>query len=189
MIQPRWTKTNIIRQPNPYQLQTSDIYTTGRTLQKWHFFFLTSSPFLSANSRENFLCVISRATGSRSREVEEMELEVRVVGGIESCFVSLPLPFIQTLQSTHLGFLPPVLALELRSRRTCESWHLAWSGSASRSPAIEVIPIPIALPFRSFEPRLDVKRFVIRLEVLKILGFCLFGSFNRKGSGQGIIGI
>ncbi|RWR98009.1 peroxisome biogenesis protein 1 isoform X1 [Cinnamomum micranthum f. kanehirae] len=67
-----------------------------------------------------------------------MELEVRVVGGIESCFVSLPLSFIQTLQSTHIGFLPPVLALEIRSRRTGECWHLAWSGSASRSPAIEV---------------------------------------------------
>lgn len=67
-----------------------------------------------------------------------MELEVRVVGGIESCFVSLPVSFIQTLQSTHQGFLPPVLALEIRSRRTGECWHLAWSGSASRSPAIEV---------------------------------------------------
>ncbi|KAL0314374.1 UNVERIFIED_CONTAM: Peroxisome biogenesis protein 1 [Sesamum angustifolium] len=39
-----------------------------------------------------------------------MEFEVRVVGGIESCFVSLPLSLIQTLQS---GYLPPILAIEL----------------------------------------------------------------------------
>ncbi|XP_077232487.1 peroxisome 1 isoform X2 [Tasmannia lanceolata] len=66
-----------------------------------------------------------------------MEFEVKVIGGIESCFVSLPLSLIQTLQSTHLGFLPPVLALELRSRAG-GLWNLAWSGSASKSSAIEV---------------------------------------------------
>ncbi|CAA6671838.1 unnamed protein product [Spirodela intermedia] len=66
-----------------------------------------------------------------------MEFEVRLVGGIESCFVSLPLPLIQTLQSTAGGILPPVLGLELRSRDG-GCWKLAWSGSASRSPVIEV---------------------------------------------------
>ncbi|KAL3641202.1 hypothetical protein CASFOL_016170 [Castilleja foliolosa] len=59
-----------------------------------------------------------------------MEFEVRAVGGIEGCFVSLPLPLIQTLQS---GYLPPVLAIELR----CDSrlWQVAWCGSASSSPS------------------------------------------------------
>ncbi|KAF5200132.1 Atp-dependent zinc metalloprotease ftsh [Thalictrum thalictroides] len=70
-----------------------------------------------------------------------MEFEVRIVGGIESCFVSLPLSLIQTLQSTRSGFLPPVLALELRSLTTNNQnlWHVAWSGSASSSSsAIEI---------------------------------------------------
>ncbi|KAJ8510883.1 hypothetical protein OPV22_001317 [Ensete ventricosum] len=67
-----------------------------------------------------------------------MELEVRAVGGMESCFVSLPLFLIQTLEKTRGGFLPPVLALELRSRSGGGCWNLAWSGSASRSAAIEV---------------------------------------------------
>nr|XP_029116222.1 peroxisome biogenesis protein 1 isoform X2 [Elaeis guineensis] len=66
-----------------------------------------------------------------------MELEVRVVGRIESCFVSLPLPFIHTLESTRGGFLPSFLALELRSR-SGDHWNVAWSGSASKSSAIEV---------------------------------------------------
>ncbi|XP_058106918.1 peroxisomal ATPase PEX1 isoform X2 [Magnolia sinica] len=82
-----------------------------------------------------------------------MEFEVRVVGGMESCFVSLPLSLIQTLQSTHLGLLPPILALELRSRRSSDDcWHLAWSGSASKSSAIEVaqqLAECISLPDRS----------------------------------------
>ncbi|CAA0831690.1 Peroxisome biogenesis protein 1, partial [Striga hermonthica] len=63
-----------------------------------------------------------------------MEFEVRVVGGIESCFVSLPLPLIQTLQS---GYLPPILAVELR----CDArlWQVAWCGAASSSPySIEI---------------------------------------------------
>ncbi|PKU63684.1 peroxisome biogenesis protein 1 isoform X1 [Dendrobium catenatum] len=66
-----------------------------------------------------------------------MELEVKVVGGIESCFVSLPLSLIHTLQSTSGGFLPPVLAIELRSYSGA-SWSVAWSGSASKSSSIEV---------------------------------------------------
>ncbi|KZV23186.1 peroxisome biogenesis protein 1 [Dorcoceras hygrometricum] len=59
-----------------------------------------------------------------------MEFEVRIVAGAESCFVSLPLSLIQTLQS---GYLPPVLALELRS--DARQWHVAWCGSASTSPS------------------------------------------------------
>ncbi|XP_078428724.1 peroxisome 1 [Wolffia australiana] len=66
-----------------------------------------------------------------------MELEVRAVPGIESCFVSLPLPFLHALQSTAAGPLPPVLALDLRSPDG-RCWKLAWSGSASTSSAIEV---------------------------------------------------
>ncbi|KAG1365096.1 Peroxisome biogenesis protein 1 [Cocos nucifera] len=69
-----------------------------------------------------------------------MELEVRVVGAIESCFVSLPLPFIHTLESTRGGFLPSFLALELRSR-SGDHWNVAWSGSASMSSAIEVLAV------------------------------------------------
>uniref|UniRef100_A0A5B7BPC2 Peroxisomal ATPase PEX1 n=1 Tax=Davidia involucrata TaxID=16924 RepID=A0A5B7BPC2_DAVIN len=65
-----------------------------------------------------------------------MELEVRVVGGIESCFVSLPPLLIQTLQSTPSGSLPPFL--ELRSSDSDDIWNVAWSGSASTSSAIEI---------------------------------------------------
>ncbi|KAK9139958.1 hypothetical protein Scep_009639 [Stephania cephalantha] len=70
-----------------------------------------------------------------------MELEVRIVGNIETNFVSLPLSFIKTLQSTHTASpLPPLLALELKSRidDTNLVWNVAWSGSASTSSAIEV---------------------------------------------------
>ncbi|KAM0950778.1 putative AAA+ ATPase domain, ATPase, AAA-type, core, aspartate decarboxylase-like domain superfamily [Dioscorea sansibarensis] len=66
-----------------------------------------------------------------------MEVEVKVVPGIDSCFASLPLSLIYALQSTAAGPLPPVLAFELRSR-SGDSWNIAWSGSASRSSAIEV---------------------------------------------------
>ncbi|KAL3845479.1 hypothetical protein ACJIZ3_002882 [Penstemon smallii] len=62
-----------------------------------------------------------------------MEFEVRVIGGIESCFISLPLSLIQTLQS---GYLPPILAIELRS--DTRLWHVAWCGSASSSSSIEI---------------------------------------------------
>ncbi|KAI3965795.1 hypothetical protein MKX01_010752 [Papaver californicum] len=72
-----------------------------------------------------------------------MELDVRVVSGIDSCFVSLPLSLLQTLQSTRsLGSLPPVLSLELRSHNHHQDdeklWHVAWSGSASNSSSIEI---------------------------------------------------
>ncbi|XP_026395273.1 peroxisome biogenesis protein 1-like isoform X1 [Papaver somniferum] len=71
-----------------------------------------------------------------------MELDVRVVSGIDSCFVSLPLSLIQTLQSTRsFGSLPPVLSLELRSQHHQDDeqlWHVAWSGSASSSSSIEI---------------------------------------------------
>ncbi|PKA56054.1 hypothetical protein AXF42_Ash015539 [Apostasia shenzhenica] len=70
-----------------------------------------------------------------------MELEVRAVGEIASCFASLPLRLIQALQSTAGGFLPPLLALELKSHSGA-SWHVAWSGSASKSSAIEVPLVP-----------------------------------------------
>ncbi|KAK3009037.1 hypothetical protein RJ639_014621 [Escallonia herrerae] len=67
-----------------------------------------------------------------------MELEVRVVAGMESCFVSLPLLLIQTLESTRSAPLPPFLALQLRPRSSDCLWHVAWTGSASASPAIEI---------------------------------------------------
>lgn len=66
-----------------------------------------------------------------------MEFEVKLVGGIENCYVSLPLLLIQTLQSTRSGLLPQVLALELRSSNG-DLWVIAWSGSASTSSSIEV---------------------------------------------------
>lgn len=63
------------------------------------------------------------------------------MGGIENCFVSLPLPVIQTLESTRsgLGHLPQVLALELRSLKDHHLWRVAWSGATSNSSAIEVL--------------------------------------------------
>ncbi|KAM1796138.1 hypothetical protein ACFX11_036406 [Malus domestica] len=66
-----------------------------------------------------------------------MEFEVRLVGGIDNCFVSLPLSLIQTLHSSSPS-LPPVLALELRSSSTADRWNVAWSGATSASQAIEV---------------------------------------------------
>lgn len=65
---------------------------------------------------------------------------MRLVGGIENCFVSLPLSLIQTLDSTRsgLGPLPQVLALELRSLNDHQLWRVAWSGATSTSSAIEV---------------------------------------------------
>ncbi|QCD82820.1 peroxin-1 [Vigna unguiculata] len=65
-----------------------------------------------------------------------MEFEVKVVGGIDSCFVSLPLSLIQTLQSTRSTPLPEILALELRSPP--HTWFVSWSGATSDSSAIEV---------------------------------------------------
>lgn len=64
---------------------------------------------------------------------------MRAVGGIESCFVSLPLHLIQTLlQTSSSSSLSSFLALELRSRSTGDFWHVAWCGSPSSSPAIEI---------------------------------------------------
>ncbi|XP_054777758.1 peroxisomal ATPase PEX1 isoform X2 [Prosopis cineraria] len=66
-----------------------------------------------------------------------MELEVKLVGSIDNCFVSLPLPLIQLLHSTRSAPLPHILALELRSRSD-DPWVVAWSGATSASNAIEV---------------------------------------------------
>ncbi|XP_062012327.1 peroxisomal ATPase PEX1 isoform X1 [Rosa rugosa] len=66
-----------------------------------------------------------------------MEFEVKLVGAIEDCYVSLPLPLIQTLHSSSPS-LPPVLALDLRSSSNDDRWTVAWSGATSSSPAIEV---------------------------------------------------
>ncbi|KAJ7969258.1 Peroxisome biogenesis protein 1 [Quillaja saponaria] len=66
-----------------------------------------------------------------------MEFEVKLVGGIENCFASLPLSLIQTLESTRSGLLPQVLGLELRSGFD-DLWVVAWSGATSTSSAIEV---------------------------------------------------
>ncbi|XP_022954952.1 peroxisome biogenesis protein 1 isoform X1 [Cucurbita moschata] len=72
-----------------------------------------------------------------------MELEVRTVGGMENCFVSLPLVFIQTLErrsgsGSAMGGLPEFLVLELRDSSSDEVWTVAWSGASSSSAAIEV---------------------------------------------------
>eukprot|EP01018_Ginkgo_biloba_P029575 Gb_20751 [translate_table: standard] len=71
-----------------------------------------------------------------------MEVDVRSVPGMQSCFAALPLHLIQTLQTTYSGFLPPLLALEIRpldhTKTKASSWHLAWIGAASQSTAIEV---------------------------------------------------
>lgn len=66
-----------------------------------------------------------------------MEVEVRTVAGAENCYASLPLSLLQTLESTHPGHrLPELLPLELRSPN--RRWHVAWSGSASSSCAVEI---------------------------------------------------
>ncbi|KNA19383.1 hypothetical protein SOVF_062070 isoform A [Spinacia oleracea] len=68
-----------------------------------------------------------------------MELEVRVVAGVENCHVSLPLSLLQTLESTHPDHrLPHFLPLQLHSLSSDRLWHVAWCGSSSSSPAIEI---------------------------------------------------
>lgn len=60
------------------------------------------------------------------------------MGGVENCFVSLPLKLIETLESTRSAhLLPQVLSLELRSRSN-QRWVVAWSGATSSSSFIEV---------------------------------------------------
>ncbi|KAL1321174.1 hypothetical protein AAHE18_14G109200 [Arachis hypogaea] len=66
-----------------------------------------------------------------------MEFEVKLVAAIDNCFVSLPLPLIQTLQSTRSSPLPHILALELRSpTHPPNLWFVAWSGATSSSPSV-----------------------------------------------------
>ncbi|KAM0912732.1 hypothetical protein ACQ4PT_012609 [Festuca glaucescens] len=68
-----------------------------------------------------------------------MEVVVRTVPGVRSCFAALPLPVIQALERTAAaGSLPAVLALELRTPDRSR-WRLAWAGAVSASPnAVEV---------------------------------------------------
>ncbi|XP_057539501.1 peroxisomal ATPase PEX1 [Amaranthus tricolor] len=68
-----------------------------------------------------------------------MELEVRLMPGVENCHVSLPLSLLQTLESSHSDhLLPHFLPLQLRSLSDDRLWHLAWCGSSSSSSAIEI---------------------------------------------------
>ncbi|KAE8653680.1 peroxisome biogenesis protein 1 isoform X1 [Cucumis sativus] len=72
-----------------------------------------------------------------------MELEVRTVGGMENCFVSLPLVLIQTLErrpgfASAMDRLSEILVLELRNSSSDEVWTVSWSGATSTSSAIEV---------------------------------------------------
>ena len=54
-----------------------------------------------------------------------MELEVRVVAGVENCYVSLPLSLLQTLESIHPDHrLPHLLPLQLRSLSDDRHWHV-----------------------------------------------------------------
>uniref|UniRef100_A0ACD5ZEV9 Uncharacterized protein n=1 Tax=Avena sativa TaxID=4498 RepID=A0ACD5ZEV9_AVESA len=68
-----------------------------------------------------------------------MDVVVRTVPGVRSCFAALPLPVIQALERTaSAGSLPAVLALELRTPDRAR-WRLAWAGAVSASPnAVEV---------------------------------------------------
>lgn len=65
---------------------------------------------------------------------------MRTVGGMEDCFVSLPLLLIQTLErrSSAMDGLPELLVLELRDSSSDEVWMVSWSGATSSSSAIEV---------------------------------------------------
>ncbi|KAL9239816.1 hypothetical protein vseg_014099 [Gypsophila vaccaria] len=69
-----------------------------------------------------------------------MEMEVRLVGGIQECYVALPLTVLQTLESTLPGQrLPAFLPLQLLSPTSPEVIaHVAWSGSASSSSSLEI---------------------------------------------------
>lgn len=84
----------------------------------------------------HFWCMIVR---------RRMEVKVTAVASIETCFVSLPLFLIQTLESTRSDSLPlpPLLALELRHGDRL--WHVSWSGSASSSSDIEVLILLIII--------------------------------------------
>lgn len=83
-----------------------------------------------------FWCMIVR---------RRMEVKVTAVASIETCFVSLPLFLIQTLESTRSDSLPlpPLLAIELRHGDRL--WHVSWSGSASSSSDIEVLILLIII--------------------------------------------
>lgn len=68
-----------------------------------------------------------------------MELEVVTVAGVENCHVSLPISLLQTLESTHPHqHLPHFLPLQLRSLADDRLWYVAWCGSSSSSPAIQI---------------------------------------------------
>lgn len=105
------------------------------------------------------VCVYGQFTELSSQfSIVTMEFTVEAVGNIDNCFVSLPLPLIQTLQSTRgSSLLPPILALELRSpSHSPLSWFVAWSGATSSSSSTiqisqqfaECISLPIHSPIQ-----------------------------------------
>ena len=99
-------------------------------------------------SQNEYQSIRTRSTQNQVESVEEklishqkrkMELEVRLMPGVENCHVSLPLSLLQTLESSHSDhLLPHFLPLQLRSLSDDRLWHLAWCGSSSSSSAIEV---------------------------------------------------
>ncbi|KAI4370917.1 hypothetical protein MLD38_019209 [Melastoma candidum] len=83
-----------------------------------------------------------------------LEYEIRTVRGIESCFVSLPLPLIQALQQSTPSWklLPGLLPMELRHLPSGDSWAVAWSGDVSNSGSvIEGLP-----PLRNIQHAIDL---------------------------------
>lgn len=68
------------------------------------------------------------------------------MGGMENCFVSLPLVLIQTLErrpgfASAMDRLSEILVLELRNSSSDEVWTVSWSGATSTSSAIEVLSL------------------------------------------------
>lgn len=99
-----------------------------------------------------------------------MEVVVRAVPGVRSCFAALPLPVIQALERTAAaGSLPAVLALELRTPDAF--WRLAWAGAVSASSsAVEVTVVNFGITFAPSIVRVEGHFFVANI-VKALLSF------------------
>lgn len=101
---------------------------------------------------------------------------MRTVGGIENCFVSLPLALIQTLErrsgsASAMGGLPEFLVLELRNSSSDKVWTVSWSGATSTSSAIEVPSLFLVVRLQFLFP---FKSLLIVLNMLLFLYLCVY---------------
>lgn len=93
------------------------------------------------------------------------------MGGMENCFVSLPLVLIQTLErrpgfASAMDRLPEILVLELRNSSSDEVWTVSWSGATSTSSAIEVLPLLRVLLLLLLQFLFPLKSLLIVLNML-----------------------